>query len=288
MQYPARVAGGRAYYADGSGIVRQLARDGSVKTVADFALQNDGSQSLSFAVSPDAHQVVASVLTVLDSERSSQSTYRGRARLELKLAAGGQTQTIREQVLDLSNLRVPESLQVVGWDEVSPIVTQNTWLYGDLPHVGRYFGGPLARLSLADGTVTQVLGSEQCTAVADLVQERKKILCAMAGRILQVQDYSGKLVWQTRPGFSQGVDDLLSPDAQRIVGIGEVVESNGISRSVTPFDPLGWLDSETVVGGVVPPSSAPNGHNQIVIARLSGSGSLQDLRIQGMFVGQLP
>ncbi|MDQ6710226.1 MAG: hypothetical protein M3Z11_06675, partial [Candidatus Dormibacteraeota bacterium] len=57
LQPEARVSGGRVFYADGAGIVRELTRSG-VKPVATFPLK--AQQEISFGVSPDGAHLEAS------------------------------------------------------------------------------------------------------------------------------------------------------------------------------------------------------------------------------------
>src|SRR5258708_6811240 len=61
-QPEARVAAGKVYFADGAGVVRSLAMDGTVASVTTFPLAN-AQQLMSFAVSPDGTQLLGAVFS---------------------------------------------------------------------------------------------------------------------------------------------------------------------------------------------------------------------------------
>src|SRR5215470_6880320 len=72
LQDEARVAGGRVYYADGSGVIRTLAPDGTVAEVARWPF-GGAQQELSFAVSPDGKVLEAAILSLPPPNPTRQS-----------------------------------------------------------------------------------------------------------------------------------------------------------------------------------------------------------------------
>jgi len=125
LQPEARVAGGRVFYADGRGVLRELTLQGT-RPVTTFALQ--AQQELAFAVSPDGAHLEASRFTFPplnpNPANPGEIFLPGNFRYDLLAAdAGGSSRTIVHSESGNGFMKEPE---LVAWDAAGPVATIDT------------------------------------------------------------------------------------------------------------------------------------------------------------------
>ncbi len=127
----AYVASDRVFFIDGLGVVRSLALDGTVRTVASFPL-GPTQQEASFAVSPDGQHLLATVITLPGKPAIVNGGVWGFGPgnwiLDTYAAdTGGPSRLLSHKVLAQGSQAVA-LLQFVGWDASGPIGTYPTAL----------------------------------------------------------------------------------------------------------------------------------------------------------------
>lgn len=300
VQSPVRLAGGAVFFADAHGVVRRLDRDGRVTTVATFPL-NSSQQELSFAVSPDGRQLMASILSTpplvdppVDPLRGRLFVPGGTWTLELFTAAAGAapTSTLRRDL----GTQYPTPTIVVGWDRAGPVATVNTNLASqDAPPSERFTGDALIHLS-PDGGHLDRIGGAACRPLDELPDGTA--LCLVGYHLLEVRTATGDLLWQQDLGESYPQSPWLSPDGMRIASADTIFTRAGrpasAARTTAPagspnaFWAQGWLDAATVVAGSMGFSQnrlGPGGPLQLVDA--ANPSRIRPLGVSGLFEGVL-
>jgi hypothetical protein len=292
-QPEARIAAGRVYFADGSGMVRSLAIDGTVAGVTTFPLTNT-QQLLSFAVSPDGSQLLGAIfsfppvhvpppLTPIDPPFGP-----GDFMLQVFAAKPGQSPTsLLKRNWPQSSGPPRDALSIVGWSQVAPLATIDTTLGTQQGSLGRQMFGHVAELD-NDGRPGPPLGGYSCDAWTALPDET--VLCDDDGQLrnfsVRARDGSVRLRIHAS-GDAQYLDVSLAPDASRIAyvvtgGRPTVTDSAGKSLLLpADFRPEGWLDTTTVVGVV----QTAQGDGDMALVRLDHPAALDDLGFRGFFVG---
>lgn len=255
LQPPVRVAAGAVYFADKTGLVRKLSVTGSVSDVATFALTSP-QQALSFAVSPDGSQLIATVFTAPPLHNPPPQRLGdpfldpGSWTLDLETAvAGGRTNAVLHRTL--AGLP-PAPTEITGWDTVGPTAVLNSWIctQNGFPS-WRYTSGTLVHLGL-DGAHLERIGGADCTAWDELVDGT--VLCG--GRDDQsftVRTRSGSTIWSGGGGSMEDVQ--LSPDASAVTSAGEgtiylrdsVHRATGARTADPQSQFAGWAGASTVL-----------------------------------------
>ncbi len=294
LQPEARVAAGKVFYQDNAGAIRSLSPDGAVSDVTSFGITSP-QQVLSFAVSPDASQLMASVLT-LPLEVTDPST--GRPELaaqpytiEIRVNTGNTVKVVRQQSFTPPASGQPGAsgallLSVVGWDSAGPIATLNTMLGTQTSLQGRRWYGQAARLD-ANGQPGSVLGGSSCWAWSALadgttlcsdVEQTTASLRTGAGAIIhalpagQPNAYAYLTLAPDGGNFTYAAFDCSSPTVVSAAG--------AVTALPSGFCLQGWMDGQTLAGTAI-----GNGH--LAIVHLAQPNTYQDLGLGGLFVGVL-
>jgi hypothetical protein len=283
LQAPALVAGSGVYYIDGNRTVRVLRVNSAPQVVATFSQQGQPYETW-FAVSPAGSSILAGVLT-FDAAGSYFSLYTAPA-------GGSPTQTVNAEGVGPPNQMVNLPFPV-GWISAGPvamnpgsITTQNAWV-----------GGPLQVLTFAPGGVQgTTVGGADCRSAS--ITRSGLIPCISGKGVVSVRDTRGKVIWTTRVAGFNAVSLFLSPDGQAISDGQQassdggatwymVVETHARGAIQMPkgFRIEGWLDSNTVIGGVTPPGSGDEGNLSWVT--LDDPSTVHDLGFKGDFVATL-
>lgn len=292
-QPEARVAAGKVYFADGSGKVRSLAPDGTVESVTAFPLTGP-QQLLSFAVSPDGTQLMATVFSYPPVHVPPPQTPidppfgPGDFSLQVLAAKPGQAATSLSRKSWAQSSGPPkEILSVVGWSRDAPLATIDTLLGTQEGSLGRQMFGHVAELDTA-GRPGQPLGGYSCDAWSVLPDET--VLCDDDGQLrnFSVRAKDGSVrVRLHATGDVQFVDVTMSPDASKVAylatgGRAVVTDSSGKTTQLpASFRPEGWLDATTVIGVL----QSAQGEGNMATVRIDRPTRLDDLGFHGYFVG---
>jgi hypothetical protein len=286
----ASVAAGKVFFLDGNGLIQSLSTTGQLQTVTSFSLT--GQQMLSFAVSPDGSQLMASILTVPPVTAAGDACgpkpwYAGTFIQDIfKVAVGGSPQLIRHETVPefapstLNMSGVACHLEFVGWDLVGPFATYPT-CFG--PGGGPVqYRGPVVTVDVATGQIIRQIADPHTCWVEDVATSGTFIcdLGGLLGRDISVRGADGNEIWRITAQPNGGYPDpFLSPNEQYVLaGAGaEVMGRDGTDVKLTGSYFNGWLDSSTVVGG------APNGN--LAYVSLKSPTALIDMGFQGLFVG---
>jgi hypothetical protein len=290
VQAEARVADGAVFYIDGDGVVKRLAVNGTVTQVTRFP-SGQPQQEISFAVSPDGKQLVASVLTLPARNPNAQTiadppfVSGSHGNLELFAAdAGGPARSLGRTDLGTS-VNTWRALRVVGWDQLGPVVTLRQQMGSQQSSLGNEFGGfELAHLDLS-GHPGAAITPDDCYPW----QERPdmSVLCSNGSYgDIRLVDASGKLVARF-PGAS-GEFLTLGPDASWLAYHGGAQNRNG-ARVILPdsFFPQGWLDASTIIGYQDARSRFGAYVENMALVRLSSPSHAVDLGFTGVLAGVL-
>jgi len=279
LQPEARVAGGRVFYADGAGVVRELTRTG-VKPLATFALK--AQQEISFAVRPDGASIEASRYTFPPVNPNStdlsnmflSNTYR----YELLAAdAGAGSRTL---VSNSGGNEVTQQADVIGWDASGPIATTDTAMGSQQGTQGRVIWGHAVHLD-ASGHAGPTFGGSDCSVVSIFGDT---LLCVDDRSVgYSVRTRAGTILWSV-PQLPQGqyyAYMVLSRDGGRVAYTGGVRGRDGSSVTLpAKFNPEGWLDSKTLIG-----ITGENNQQEMALIHLSNPSQIDDLGFKGEFIG---
>ena len=300
-----QVAGNAAYYLDDRGVVRRLAASGEVTEVAHFPIRTN-QQVTWFGVSPDGKNLMAAMMvyTPLSPSWNPQQGCPihepGRTYEELDLATvGGSTATLSDQTSP------PQVMSVVGWDRTGPVAVPDSHMAYIGFIEGTVWGGPAVHLDLHGQPVGGTIGGAGCSALFGETTAGN-VVCHDRKRPT-VRDSTGKTLWELKPldpsdDFSYGLI-ALSPDASHVAfGLSRqfafdssVIRSrDGVRIGLgSSFEPQGWLDNHTVIGGRgsvqvtcsgCQPDFVPTTLGVIDLARPT---EVRDLGISGTFLGVL-
>lgn len=287
----AHVAAGRVYFADGKGVVRSLSPTGQVNKVATFPMTSS-QQMLSFAVSPKGDRLLGTVLTIPPKWITCTGAKPvGALTLDVYSSPSGGTSTLlyRQSLTDANRV-----MALTGWDAVGPSGTfPAAW--------ASQGGGPASTLGVAvridagTGKVLRQISDPNVCQVWEIAATGdfaclKPLTTNASGTYsdtVSVRRAAGSEIW----AFTLTSDDptvydpQLAPDEAHVsVGINaatEVVARSG-TRIKIGFYPGGWLDSSTLIGGLVDPL---NPNPNMAYVRLSAPGTVISLGFPGRFVG---
>jgi hypothetical protein len=292
-QPEARVADGKVYFADATGAIRSLAPDGTVASVTAFPLTSP-QQLLSFAVSPDGSQLLATVFSFPPVHVPPPQTPidppfgPGDFMLQLLSARPGQSATTLTRRSWPQSTGLPrDALSVVSWSQGAPLATIDTALGTQQGSLGRQMFGHVAELDTA-GRPGPPLDGYSCDPWTVLPDET--VLCDDDGqqRNFSVRSKDGSVRFRLQAtGDTQYLDLSLSPDASRVAylpssGGAQVVDAAGkLVTLPTSFRPEGWLDQTTVVGVL----QTAQGEGDMALVQLARPTRLQDLGFHGYFAG---
>ncbi|HEY1419159.1 MAG TPA: hypothetical protein VGG90_00450, partial [Candidatus Dormibacteraeota bacterium] len=265
----------RVYFADGTGTIRSLGISGSPTTVAQFPLIST-QQLLSFAVSPDGKQVLATIAT-LPAGPTGAATCRGEATSGdsnyyydvFSATSGGSSTSLSHQTIPANSLANHLALPVVeldGWSARGPFGSKPSgfaagpWIpsciglcrWADAGNGGLWLldpdtGAPL-RVADADCRTYDVL------AAGDY-------LCQDNNERFYVKQVNG--TWRWTIGCTVGAcfvnGGFLAPDTNQMLtqqphntdpGATTIVLGQDQSRVLIggQFKPDGWFDNTTVAG----------------------------------------
>ena len=282
---PAYVVGGRAYFLDGTGAVRWLDAAGREGTVARFHL-GPSQQMLSFAVSEDGAQVVASRMTlpsVMPGSGQQPCSSSGFPTLELLRAGGAGEQVVWSK--PISDSGTP-SIELVGWDSQGPLAvvgnslaTQNATLQSE-----RIYWGHLARLDagLQPGAS---LTPGDCLPYGTDFSRPFTCVSTRAGAEATVTDLTGRVFMKAKAAGQLPGDYVPAHDGSRLAMNGAVISAAGAMTSLpVDFHPQGWLGGGTLIGRLGDPF---NGNGHLAVVDLASPSTPQDLGFSGDFVGSL-
>ena len=292
----AYVAAGKVYFADGKGVVRSLAIDGTVTTVASFPLAST-QQMLSFAVSPDGARLVGTIFTVPQNANPCTGS---------PIAAGytfdaysATSTTTNQLVYHDSWTTAPASVMALtGWDAAGPFGTYPTVWASQGGGPGSALGvrvridaatlrpgAPLADpskcqvwTSIADGSF--VCSSQPVTSGTTVTQS------------LSVRRPDGTQAWQfTVAGANVVSWPYLSSDAARVsVCCSDDTREWVIGRDgsrmalATGFFATGWLDATTAIGEYHPnPLTQPP--LPLAYVALNAPDTAVSMGFSGQFIG---
>jgi hypothetical protein len=288
-QPEARVAAGKVYFADGTGVIRALSVDGTVTDVTRFPL-TDPQQTLSFAVSPDGSKLMGAVLQFPPFSSSLSPTPdpnlpAGNFTLELFSATpGAQAGSVLKKSWSQSTDVPRDVLALVGWSASAPLATIDTDLAIQQRTEGRQMFGHVAEIDKVGGAGL-VVGGSGCRPWTVLPDETA--LCDDGSyQNVSVRSRGGAVVFQLPdPVNDQYLNLALSPDASRVAYETLSGRSFVLQRDRNPvllasgFQPQGWLDSSTLIG------LTGQGSGAMALIRLNSPSRAIDLGFKGFFVG---
>jgi hypothetical protein len=290
------------FYADAQGVIHRLSPDGQAAIVATFPITDGSRQELSFAVSPDGRDLVASVLTTpphRDPRYFGDSVFveGGHWTLELfRAGAGGAAVSTFSHDLG-AQVTPPAPMVVVGWDRHGPLATLNTVLATQgAPASLRFAGSALVHIG-PDGTPQDHLGGQACQPLDELPDSTTLCSAGTAVRAYEVRDAAGTELWQRDLTAVDWLYPYLSPDASAIAASAAVLTKSGstIALGAPPvqssvgmvgqFRAEGWLDDHTVIGAVTQAPDLKLGNLQVV--DVAHPTELHQLPFDGNFIGVL-
>lgn len=257
----AQIAAGRVYFADGTGLIRYLATNGQVVQVTRLPMTSS-QQMLSFAVNPSGTQVLATIFTIPPKPATGDPCSGagamfapGQFTLDVYTAQSGSAATLLyHEVLSTSATQpIPNVMAFIGWDRFGPEGTYPTaWAtQGGGPH---HYNGLPVRIDANTGRVLRQVSDPNACAVEDIAPSGEYICIAANTTRVSVRSTSDNEVWgYTLPASSQYYLEYVSPDENHVLAVGsssEVINRDGsVTALASTFPAIGWLDSETLIGG---------------------------------------
>src|SRR5579864_3365845 len=152
----AYVANDRLFFIDGLGVVRSLALNGTVRTVASFPL-GPTQQEASFAVSPDGQHLLATVITLPGKPAIVNGGVGGFGPgnwIQDTYAAdtGGPSRLLSHKAFPQGPQAVA-LLQFVGWDASGPVATYPTAFQAGGWSDAEKWAGPLVQVDRSTGNL---------------------------------------------------------------------------------------------------------------------------------------
>jgi len=297
----AHVAAGKVYYADAKGVVRSLALDGTVTTVATFPMTSS-QQMISFAVSADGGHLLGTVFTIPKNAFSCNGpAVKATFTFDAYTAASGQSSKL---VYHQAWSGPPNVMELTGWDALGPI--------GQYPSVWATQGGgpgldlgPFVRIDpitlkvrskFSDPGLCLTWNSVASGAFVCLpgpVIRSPNTEDQVVDQTVSIRRANGTEIWHFTVSSANGAwAPVLAPDgnhaiiccadsdgptlANWVVGRdkSQVVVTNG-------FSPVGWLDSRTLIGSS---DSAPNG---LAYAESANPANFKTIAVAGGFLGTI-
>ena len=284
----AHVAADKVYFADSAGVVRSLSANGQITKVATFPLTS-GQQMLSFAVSPDARQLLGAVLTVPPNPQFGCNGSHGVGDFTLDVysaPAGGANTRIHHEVLQHLDPKVTilpvNVMALVGWDQVGPIATFPSEVVSQ-GHLPQNYTGPPVRIDSTTGAVLRQISDPRSCYVQDIVLSGNFACSLGVNGDLSVRRPDASEIWRAASAPKNNFFlAFLSPDERRLAaahasGNGADVVGKDGSRLVLTLWPVGWLDSATVIG--------TNDAGNLSFVALNAPGTTVDIGFKGKFIG---
>ena len=281
----AHVAAGKVYFADGAGVVRSLSVTGQIAQVATFPL-TPGQQTLSFAVSPDASQLLGAVLTVPPDPRFGCNGSHGVGDFTLdvySVTPGGANSLLHHEILQHNDPQLtitPVSIMAfVGWDQIGPIATFPSEVVSQ-GHPPVNYPGTTYHVDSSTGALVKPISDPRSCYVQDIALSGN-FACSVIGvtNEFSVRRPDSNEIWRAASQLQNSFVAYLSPDERRVVTAGsgsEVIGQDG-SRVIVAVWPVGWLDSTTVIG--------TNDAGNLSFVALNVPGTTVDMGFKGQFVG---
>jgi len=300
----AHVAAGKVFFADAKGVIRSLAIDGKVSTVATFPMTST-QQMLSFAVSPDGATVLGTLFTTPKNAYGCDGPITSTTfTFDAYTATAGQPARL---VYHESWAKAPASVMALtGWDALGP--------FGTYPTVwASQGGGPGSTLGVyvridastvkpgalfSDPSKCQVWDSVSSGAfvcIKDAVISGGGTPDQQVVQQVSVRGADGTELWPfTFKATNGAYGSLLAPDGQRVtmccadVSAGFayllVGRTGGQVTIAQGFYGEGWLDSTTMVGEV---NTSPTAQPPFKLAYVSTTspGLAVSLGFTGKYVG---
>jgi hypothetical protein len=293
----AHVAGGKVFFADSRGVVRSLAVDGAVATVATFPLTST-HQMLSFAVSPDGSKLLGTIFTPPAEAMSCTGSSSGAAfTFDAYSATNGGPSTL---LYHLTWTKPQDVLALTGWDSVGPLGSYPTvwWSQGGGPgstlgvavRVDQATGKPGTQMS--DPSKCQVwdsVASGSFVCMGDGVMTGGGTAGQRVQQPVSVRGANGTELWHaTVTGQNGPFAPFLAADGQHVmICCNDIDLANPhelvIGRDATQlnlakgFYARGWLDATTVIGD--------QGGSQMAYVALKSPGLSVSMGFAGLFVG---
>ena len=209
------------YFADRAGVIRLLQPSGDVKTITTIPITSS-QQEISFAVSPDDREILASRITFPKRAADASMTKPfapGPVTVDVFRWQEGQGarrvshEDYSQSVLD--NLYSNPLLVIVGWNDDGPIGLINTTYASQYPIPSRWFGDAV------HVSVSGNAGGRLCRAGFALSSTTSGTTACQVGKRIDVVDRSGRRIWAARwdPGIYVHPADnsaFLSPDGLRL------------------------------------------------------------------------
>jgi hypothetical protein len=287
LQDEARVAAGRVYYADGSGVIRALSPDGTVSEIGRLPFSG-GQQELSFAVRPDGKDLEAAVLTLPPPNLQRRSIddpiwLPGSASIDLYRVQPGNAPVafLHQQWVPTNLGQAGPTYQAVGYDH-GVIYTMPTGLGTQQPYNGFRWFGPAVHVSTS-GSPSAPLGGPSCVPMAS---NGAGVLACLDqhARNPSLRNVDGSLLWAFPNADEQYSYFTFSPAGDRLACFkfaqtspagGEVVTVSGgiVAHLPADFQPRAWLDEGTVLGE----DTASQGPRRLAYVQLSDQATIHDL-----------
>lgn len=284
----AYVADGAVYFVDAAGVVRRLQPDGTVTPVTAFPLDAQ-HQVLSFIVSPDGQQVMATIFTIpapVPNGEPGCGAPSNAWMLDTYHVSVGASPTRVNHAEGMPAYPGSsggfENLLLVGWDGSGPIgvvgpddATQDTVYPGQI-----VIGGQLSRLDTS-GAVVSNLGGDGCSPFSAPVAG--SVICTqLRSDEISVRQLDGTVRWRTTPAQSNHpILGSISPEGTQLATQHQLIQlGSGASQALPAnFDPLGWVDSTTILGD--------NPQTGLEIVKTADLATVSSWGFQATFVGRI-
>jgi hypothetical protein len=287
------------FYADAKGVVRSLAVDGSVATVATFPLTST-NQMLSFAVSPDGKRLLGTIFTPPAEAMSCIGSSSGGTFTfdAYSAASGGPSRLLYH--LFWTNSQSQNVLALTGWDSVGPLGSYPTvwWSQGGGPgstlgvavHVDSATGKPGTQMS--DPSKCQVwdsVASGSFVCMSDGVMTGGGTADQRVQQPVSIRSANGTELWHaTVTGQNGPFAPYLASDGKHVmiccndIDLANphelVIGSDATQLNLAKgFYARGWLDGTTVIGD--------QGGSQMAYVALKSPGLIVPMGFAGSFVG---
>jgi hypothetical protein len=292
-QPEARVAAGKVYFADGAGVLRSLSVDGTIAPVTTFPTTT-GQTLLSFAVSPDAGQVIGAEFNFPPLHNPPPQAPMdppfgpGDYTFQLLSARPGQGPNVLSKQNWAQSAGPPRSaLALVGWSREAPLATIDTQLGTQQTSQGRHMFGHVAELDTA-GRPGPPIGGYSCLPWSVLPDET--VLCDDDGQLrsFSVRTKDGNVRYRIHAeGEAEFLDVSLAPDGSHVAylvngGRAMVADSSGTATALpAAFEPQGWIGPGIVIGDI----QTAQGPGNMAYVRLDKPTKVTDLGFKGFFAG---
>jgi hypothetical protein len=269
LQPYAHVVDGSIFYVDAQGRIATLASDGSTKIVSNLLLRS-GQNIVSFAVSPDAQSIAASILNYPPRHNPPPNSLSdpflqpGGWWYDYETAVVGQPahRVVSRDLGSFPNAAEPADITtVIGWDQGGPVAISDTQLAFQSPIISTLTAGKALVHLGPDGSHHDQLGSSSCAPLD--WSPAGNVVCYTVVNTLPsgdcvahfaVKPATGMALWAASSECNYGFNPRLSPASDRFcTDRGTVYNQSGSTNQLPKSAPtgadacLGWLDDSTVV-----------------------------------------